>query len=96
MPVGAVATHVAYISGCGEPDLLLEKWLGEFKAQDRYFVHVGVEPVQGKDFFATLTEADFPRDLKFLPTSLGLCAGRKEPLSLDETRMRRCKLGELR
>ena len=46
--VGAIATRIDDISGCGEPDLLLkvqrflEKRFGKFKVQDASAVRVGM------------------------------------------------------
>ena len=57
---------------------------------------MGVELVQGKGVSATLTQADFTKNMELLTTSSSLCAGRKEPLSIDYMELRQCKLGELR
>ena len=57
-------------------------------------MQVGMGLAQGKDFCVTLTLEDFAKNLKSLLTSPELWAGRKEPASLDETRMRQCKVGE--
>ena len=59
-------------------------------------MHVGMEVAQVKDFPATSTQEDFTKNLKLLPTSPELRAGRKNPLSMDYIKLRPCKLGELR
>ena len=51
---------------------------------------------QVQDFSVTLTKEDFTKNLKFPFTSPEFWAGRKEPLSSDETKMRQSKLGESR
>ena len=65
------------------------------EVQEGSRVHVGVELAQEKDFSVTLTQADFTKNLKLLPTSPASRAGRKEPLSMDYIKLRQCKLGEL-
>ena len=51
-------------------------------------MHAVAELPQEKDFSVTLTEEDLSDNLKFLPTRPEVWAGRKEPLSLDGTKMR--------
>ena len=55
-------------------------------------MHVGMDPAQGKDYFATFTK----EDLKTLPTSPEMRAGRKNPLSMDDVKLRQRKSGEFR
>ena len=99
--VGAAATHIYDVPGCGEPDLLLkghcfsEKRFGKLDVQEKSFVQVSMEVSMENDFSATSTQEDFAENLKFLSTSPKLWASQKEPLWLDETKMRQCKLREL-
>ena len=100
--VGVITTHIDDISGCGEHDLLLRAWKfpekrsGELKVQEGSFARVGAELAQVKDFSATLTQEAFAKNMKLLPTSPALRAGRENPLSTDCARLRQWKLGELR
>ena len=100
--MGELATHIDDIWGCGECDLLSkvrgfsEKRSGGMKVQEGSFVHVGMELAQEKNFSATLTQADFTQNVKFIPTPPELWAGRKEPLSMERIKLRYCKLRELR
>ena len=66
------------------------------EAQEKSVGHVGANLAQEKDFSVTLTQEDFTKNLKSLPTSPKLRGGREDPLPLDDTKMRQCKLGELR
>ena len=59
-------------------------------------MHVGTEVAQETDFSATSTQEDFTKNLKPLSTSPVLWAGRQEPLSSGEAKLRQCRLGELR
>ena len=94
-------THIDDILGCGEPDILAKARkfpvgrFGKLEVQEGSFVHVGMELAHEKDFSATLTEADFAKNVKLLPTSPEPWAGRREPSSLDHIKLRQCKLGEL-
>ena len=87
--VGVFATQIDYILGCGEPDILSEarnfsgKRFGRLQACEGSFVHVGVELGQEEDFFAKLTQADFTKNMKLLPTPPSLRAGRQGPLLTD-------------
>ena len=100
--VGVLANHIDDILGCGVPDLLVEargfldKRFGEMEAEEESFVHAGMELGQEKDFSATSTHADFTKNLKLLPTSPELWAGRKEPLSMGYIKLRQRKSGKLR
>ena len=67
---------------------------GEPKLQEKPFVRAGVEVAQERDFSATLTQKGLTKNLKSFPTSTEFRAGRKEPASLDEAKMRQCNLGE--
>ena len=99
--VGAIAEQIDDISGRGEPGLLskargfLDKRFGKFKVQEGSFVHVGMQLVQKKDFSWTLTQEDFAKNLKLLPTTPSLWAGRKNPQPMDDTKLRQRTLGEL-
>ena len=68
---------------CFRRDAFLEERLGKLKVQEKSFAHVGMERAQREDFSASLTREDFTKNLKFLPTSPELRAGRREPLSLE-------------
>ena len=70
-----------------------EIWILE--VQEGFFANVGVELAQGKDFSATAAPGDFTENLKLLPASPEWWAGLKNPLSTDDGKWRRCKLGEL-
>ena len=91
--VGVIATHTDDVSGRGGPDLLSEEGLGKLAAQEGSFAHVGTEPAQEEDFPATLTQADFVKNLKPLPTSSALRAGREESLSMGYIELRQCRSG---
>ena len=59
--VGAFATHIDDILGCGEPDVLPKirrfpgQRFGAMKSQENSFVHVGAELNQEATFSVTLT-----------------------------------------
>ena len=57
-------------------------------------MRVGMELAQEDDISATPTQADFTQDPKLLPTSPQLWSRRKEPLLMDEIKMRQCELGD--
>ena len=59
------------------------------------FVRLGVELANGEDLSATLAQEDSAKKLELLPTAPERWAGRKNPLSMDDVKVRRCKLGEL-
>ena len=59
-------------------------------------VRVGTKLFQEKDFSSTFAQECFTENPMPLPTSPELWAGRKEPLLLNETKLRQCKFGELR
>ena len=67
--VGAFATHIDDILGCGKPDILtcffFGQRFGELKLREELFVHVGMELA----FSATLTRRDFAGNLRPLGTS---------------------------
>ena len=58
-------------------------------------MRVAIEVARGNDFSVTLTPENFAKHMNFLPASPELWAGREGPLSMDETKMRQSKLGEL-
>ena len=99
--VGAIATHIDDILGCGEYGLLAkirpfsEKRFGTLGAQEWSLVHVDMELPQEKDFSVTSTQEAFTKNLKLFPTLPESRAGRKNPLSTDYIKLRQCKLGEL-
>ena len=64
-------------------------------AKEGPFVHVGVELGQEEDFSATLTQDYSTKNLELLPAPPALWAGRMNPLSMDDAKLRQCKLGEL-
>ena len=100
--VGGSAKHTDDVSGCVEPDLLMEvrtfpePRFGQPEVQEKSSLHVGMVLAQEGDFSAALTQVDFSGNLKFFPTRPKLRAGRQGPYPQDETRMRRRKLGQLR
>ena len=73
--VRALATHIDDILGCGECDLharvreFSKERFGEMEGLEGSFVRVGAELAQEQDFSATLTQADFAKNMKLLPTS---------------------------
>ena len=52
-----------------------------------------MELAQETDFSVALTREDFTGNMKFPQAPPKLYAGRKDPLSTDETKMRQRKLG---
>ena len=42
---------------------------GKLEVQEKSFVRLGVELVKKSDFTSTLTQGDFTKNIKFLPTS---------------------------
>ena len=58
-------------------------------------MRVGMEVPRGNDFSGTLTQENSSRNMDIIPTSPKLRAGRKGAQSMDGTKMRRCKLGEV-
>ena len=98
---GAFSTHIDDILGCGAPGVLertrqyLEHRFGALLAQERNFVHVGMELAQLPDFSVTLTQAEFTRPLQPLETSTASWKRRQGPLADEEKLLRQCKMGEL-
>ena len=66
------------------------------KVQEESFVHVEMEPAHHNGFSVTLTQEDFAKNPKLLPTSSSLWEGRTGPLSSDYIKLRQCKSGEWR
>ena len=64
------------------------------KVQVTSIARAGMELAKEDDSSVTLTREDITRNLKFLPTPPKFWAGRKEPLSMDENKMRPRKLGD--
>ena len=62
--------------------------------QEESSVRAGMEVAQEADFPATRTQGDFVVIMKFPPTSPKLRASRREPWSMDETKMRQSNLGD--
>ena len=56
---------------------------------------MGAELAQEDDFSVTFTQENFTKNLGFLPIPPELRAGRRGPLSEEETQIRPCKQGEL-
>ena len=99
---GAITAHIADILGCGEPDLLLgargflQRGLGQLEANEKIFARVGADLPRETNFSATSTQEDFTESPGPLPTSPEMWARRKEPLSLDEIKLRQRKQGGVR
>ena len=99
--VGASATHIDDILGCGEPDVLTKmrnfsgQRFGKLGLQEESFAHVGMELVWDSTFSAALTQGDSTKNLQPLGTSPQLWAARQKLLSPDDVKLRQCKLGEL-
>ena len=99
--MGAFATHIDDILGCGEPDVLpkirgfSEQRFGAMKLQENSFVRVGVELNQEANFSVTLTQEEFAKNLQPVGTSPELWAARQKLLSPEDVKLRQCKLGEL-
>ena len=72
-----------------------EKQFGKSKIQGKSTAHVGMELVQEKDSSVTLAREDFAKNLKPLPTCLALWEGRENPLSMDDTGMRQCRVSRV-
>ena len=94
--VGATPTHIDDILGRGGPDLFLKarcfsgERFGRLEARERSLLHVGTELAKEKDYTATLTQGNFAKNAKPLPTSPGLRAGQETPLSMGDTKWRQC------
>ena len=71
-----------------------EKRFRKLKAQEQPFLHVAMELSKETEFSATRTQGDFTRDLEPSPTSPELRAGRWDPLSMDDIKVRQCKVSE--
>ena len=99
--VGAFATHIDDIFGCGEPHVsakmrnFSEQRFGEMKLQGESCVHVGMELVQDSAFSATLTQGNLTGNLQPLNTSPPLSAALQKPPSPEDVKLRLCKLSEL-
>ena len=59
-------------------------------------MHLGVEPYKENDNSVTLAQEEFSKDLEPSGASLEVWAARQRPLSSEEIKLSRCKLGELR
>ena len=68
---------------------------GWTKSREKPIAHVGMEAPRENDSPLKLAQAEFAQNLKPLPTSPGLWAPRRRPLSSDEIKSRRRKVGEL-
>ena len=71
------------------------KRFGKLQVRRKTLARVGAGSAQGDDFSVALAQGALTKNLKFLPTSPKLRAGRREPLSMDETKMCQRKSGEL-
>ena len=93
--------HIDDILRRGEPDLWLkvrrysDKRFRKLAVEKQSFAHVGIEVAEEDAFFVTLIREDFSKNLKFPPTPSKLWAVREEPPSMDESKARQCKLGDL-
>ena len=58
-------------------------------------MHGVMDFLQIHDFSATATQREFARDLQPLPNAPKLWSSRRLWLSLEDTELRQCKLGEL-
>ena len=74
----------------------LEHRFDALKVQEDPFVHLGVEPSKENDYSVTLAREEFSKDLQPSGASLEVWAVRQRPLTSEEIKLRRCKLGELR
>ena len=99
--MGAFATHIDDILGCGEPGDMeklrqfSELRFGELKLLESTSVHVRMELSQDSSFSIALTQKDFAEKLQPLGTSPQLWAARRKLLSPEDVKLRQCKLGEL-
>ena len=97
----AFTTRIDDILGCGEPDVLPkirdfpERRFGGLKLQESSFAHVSMELVQAADFPVTLTQGEIAQSLKPFPTSPQFWSARQTMSSLEDMKLRQCKLGEL-
>ena len=55
------------------------------RAREKSSARLGEEMAQENDFSEASTREDFSGNLQFLPTTPKMRAGRKGPLSMDET-----------
>ena len=58
-------------------------------------MHVGMELAQESDFPVTQTQDGFARNSRPLPPSSQAWAARRKTLSIEDVKLRQCKLGEL-
>ena len=92
--VGAFATHIDEIIGCGEPNVLLkirgfpEHRFGAMRLQENSFAHVGVKLKQDANFSVALTQAHFTKNLQPLGASPELRAARQKLLSPEDVKLR--------
>ena len=87
---------------CREPGILLkvrecsDRRHGGLQFQETSFAHVGLGFPDRGDVSVQLTQENFTKSLKPMPMTLALRAPRQRPLPLDEIKVWKCKLGELR
>ena len=100
--VGTLTINADDVLGCDEPGVLhkVRRDFGNrFRAvevQEKLLVRPGMEMRQDNDFPVKLPQessADSPRPI---PTSSGLWASLRRPLSMDGLRMYQCKVGDSR
>ena len=91
--MGAFATHIDDILGCGEPGAVaklrqfLEIRFGELMLQEKSFVHVGTELPQQDSLSVTLTQKEFAEKLQPLGNSPKLWAARQNLLSPEDAKL---------
>ena len=98
---GDIATHTDDILRCGEPDIsrnvrsFPEHRSGDLDVREQSVAYVGMEARQSNDFSAQLTQGEFTKGQRPITKSPESWAARQRALSLEEMKVRQCKLGEL-
>ena len=100
---GALTAHVGDAPDCGEPGTFFEgaqifgaTLLGERRATNKNFAHVGMEATQANNAPIQMPMGHFTNAPNPIPTNHELWASRPRPLSMEDVRIRQCKLGKLR
>ena len=98
--VGARTTHIDDVPRRGNPNICSEarKYLGptlRLKVQEQSFVHVGMAPSQAGDASVRLAQENFTDARTPSPTTPELRALRQRPLSMEQGRVCKYKLGKL-
>ena len=75
-----------------------ERWesRGASELQEKSFTHACIQLPKGKNLPVTVTPKKFVDGLELTPPSPQVWAAGQRPLSVDQTRKRQSKLGELR